>query len=62
MLEDGKKDGSVRQDLDPALYAHVIIAAHTGMLVEWFVIGEALDVGPFVRTFRDMILRSVTGS
>jgi len=60
MLKDGKKEGSVRQDLDPALYAHVIIAAHTGMLVEWFVIGEALDVGPFVRTFRDMILRSVT--
>ena len=60
MLQDGKKEGSVRQDLDPALYAHVIIAAHTGMLVEWFVIGEALDVGPFVRTFRDMILRSVT--
>jgi AcrR family transcriptional regulator len=60
MLQDGKKDGSVRRDVDPALYAHVIIAAHTGMLVEWFVIGEALDVGPFVRTFRDMILRSVT--
>jgi TetR/AcrR family fatty acid metabolism transcriptional regulator len=60
MLEDGKEDGSVRQDLDAALYAHVIIASHTGMLVEWFVVGEALDVGPFVRTFRDMILRSVT--
>ena len=50
----------MRQDLDAALYAHVIIASHTGMLVEWFVVGEALDVGPFVRTFRDMILRSVT--
>ena len=60
MLKDGKKDGSVRRDVDPALYAHVIIAAHTGMLVEWFVIGETLDVGPFVRTFRDMILKSVT--
>lgn len=62
MLQDGKKEGSVRPDVDPALYAHVIIAAHTGMLVEWFVIGEALEVGPFVRTFRDMILRSVTVS
>ena len=61
MLEEGKRDGSVRQDLDAALYAHVIIASHTGMLVEWFVIGEALNVGPFVKAFRDMILRSVTG-
>ena len=60
MLQEGKKEGTVRRDVDPALYAHVIIAAHTGMLVEWFVIGEALDVGPFVRTFRDMILTSVT--
>ena len=42
MLQDGKQDGSVRRDVDPALYAHVIIAAHTGMLVEWFVIGEPL--------------------
>jgi AcrR family transcriptional regulator len=61
MIEDGKKDGSVTADLDSSLYAHVIIASHTGMLVEWFVNGEALDVGPFVRTFRDIILKSVTG-
>jgi len=61
MIVDGKKDGSVKADLDPLLYAHVIIASHTGMLVEWFVNGEALDVGPFVRTFRDIILKSVTG-
>lgn len=59
MLEDGKKDGSVKQDLDPSLYAHVIIASHTGMLVEWFVNGESLDVGPFVRAFRDIILKAV---
>jgi len=34
MLEDGKKDGTVKADLDPSLYAHVIIAGQTGMLVE----------------------------
>jgi AcrR family transcriptional regulator len=61
MLEDGKRDGTVRQDLDSSLYAHVIIASHTGMLVEWFVNGETLSVGPFVKVFRDIILKSVTG-
>jgi TetR/AcrR family fatty acid metabolism transcriptional regulator len=61
MIEDGKKEGSVKADLDPSLYAHVIIASHTGMLVEWFVNSESLEVGPFVRAFRDIILRSVTG-
>jgi AcrR family transcriptional regulator len=60
MLEDGKKDGSVAPDLDSALYAHVIIAAHAGMLVQWFVNGDSLDVGAFVRTFRDLILKGAT--
>jgi AcrR family transcriptional regulator len=60
MLDDGKRDGSVKPALDSALYAHVIIASHTGMLVEWFVNGESLDVGPFVRAFRDIILKTVT--
>jgi AcrR family transcriptional regulator len=59
MLEDGKRDGSVRPDLNSNVYAHVIIACHMAMAVEWHVFGEALDVGPFVRAFRDMILRSV---
>jgi AcrR family transcriptional regulator len=62
MLEDGKKDGSVVDTVDTGLYAHLIIASHTGMLVQWFVNGDLLDVGPFVRTFRDVILRGATES
>jgi TetR/AcrR family transcriptional regulator, fatty acid metabolism regulator protein len=60
MLEEGKKDGSVRDDIDPSLYAHVIASSHTGMLVEWFVNDENLAMGPFVRAFRDIILKGVT--
>jgi AcrR family transcriptional regulator len=60
MLQNGKREGCVKQDLDPKLYAHVIAASHVGMLVEWFVAGETFSVGPFVRSFRDMILKSVT--
>lgn len=61
MLEEGKKDGSVKGDIDSSLHAHVIAASHTGMLVEWFISGNDLNVGPFVRAFRDMILKGVTG-
>lgn len=61
MLEDGKKDGSVKADIDPSLYAHVIAASHTGMLVEWLMGENELIIGPFVRAFRDMILKGVTG-
>ena len=60
MLQTGKYEGSVKQDLDCQLYAHVIAASHVGMLVERLVAGEGLNVGLFVRSFRDMILKSVT--
>ena len=61
MLEDGKRDGSVRAEADPAVYAHVVMAIHAGMLVQWFVGGESLDVRTFVRTFRDFFLDGITG-
>ncbi len=60
MLEEGKKEGTVSRKIDSLLYAHVIAASHTGMLVEWFVNGKDLAVGAFVRAFRDIILKSVT--
>lgn len=60
MLEDGKNDGSVYPELDTVLYSHVLNACHTGMLVQWFLHGESLNVRAFVKTFRDAILRMVT--
>jgi AcrR family transcriptional regulator len=60
MLEKGKRDGSVRKDIDSTIFAHVIIASHSGMLIQWFVSGETLDIRVFVKAFRDMILRGVT--
>jgi AcrR family transcriptional regulator len=62
MLENGKRDGSVRKDIDSTIFAHVIIASHSGMLMQWFVSGETLDIRIFVKAFRDMILRGVTES
>ena len=60
MLENGKKDGSVRRDIDSTIFAHVIIASHSGMLMQWFVSGETLNIRIFVKAFRDMILKGVT--
>ncbi|OPY60280.1 MAG: Fatty acid metabolism regulator protein [Syntrophorhabdaceae bacterium PtaU1.Bin034] len=60
MLEEGKREGKVRTDLDTSLYAHVICAGHAGMLVQWFLNEGELDVGNFVRIFRDMILKGAT--
>ena len=60
MLEEGKRDGSVKPELDSEVYAHVIVASHAGMLVQWFVSGESLDIRAFVRTFRDLLLAGTT--
>jgi TetR/AcrR family fatty acid metabolism transcriptional regulator len=61
MLEEGKRDGSVRADLNSAVYAHVVVASHNGMLAQWFANGEAFDVRAFVKVFRDFILEGATG-
>jgi translation elongation factor EF-Ts len=60
ILEEGKRDGSVKPEIDAALYAHIVIASHTGMLVAWLVNRDALDVRAFVNAFRDLILKGVT--
>ncbi len=57
--EDGKEEGTIGKDVDSLLYAHIIAASHTGMLVQWFVNDNALNVGAFVRTFRDVILKGI---
>jgi AcrR family transcriptional regulator len=61
MLEDGKREGTVPEEIDTKICAHVIMASHTGMLVEWFVNGESFDVPAFVRTFRSFLLRGIVG-
>jgi TetR/AcrR family fatty acid metabolism transcriptional regulator len=60
MLNEGKKDGSVKKDIDSTLYAHAVIACHTGMLVQWLVHGDTLDMTAFVRTVRRFIIEGVT--
>jgi TetR/AcrR family fatty acid metabolism transcriptional regulator len=59
MLNEGKKDGSVRKVVDSSLYAHAVIACHTGMLVQWLVHGDSMDMPDFVRTVRTFILEGV---
>jgi TetR/AcrR family fatty acid metabolism transcriptional regulator len=59
MLEEGKKDGSVKREVDSTLYAHAVIACQTGMLVQWLVHGDSMDVPEFVRTVRSFVLEGI---
>jgi AcrR family transcriptional regulator len=60
MLDEGKRDGSVNREVDSSLYANAVLACHTGMLVQWLVKGDSMDVRAFVKTVRDFILRGIT--
>jgi hypothetical protein len=60
MLGDGKREGTIGPDIDAVIYSHILVASHTGMLVQWFVNGESLDVRAFVKTFREFLLNGIT--
>jgi TetR/AcrR family transcriptional regulator, cholesterol catabolism regulator len=59
LLDEGKKNGSIRKDLPSALYSHVIVAHHHGMLFQWLTCGDSLDARDFARATRDFILKGI---
>ncbi len=59
LLDEGKKDGYVDQHIDSTLYAHIIVANQTGMLVQWFVYGNRLDARAFAKTFQTFLLDGI---
>jgi AcrR family transcriptional regulator len=61
MLEDGKREGTVGPGIVPSIHSHVVVASHAGMLFQWLVNGESLDVRTFVRTFRNLLHDGIAG-
>jgi TetR/AcrR family transcriptional regulator, fatty acid metabolism regulator protein len=59
LLDDGKKEGTVRKDLDTNLYAHIIMANFIGMHLQWCLTGDLFDASAYARLFRQSILRGL---
>ena len=59
LLEDGKSEGSVNVQVDTSIYAHIIIACNTGMLVEWLEFDGSLDTTVFVKQMRELLLKGL---
>ncbi|MBF0550063.1 MAG: TetR/AcrR family transcriptional regulator [Deltaproteobacteria bacterium] len=59
MLDNGKRDGTVDEQVDTLMYAHAVLACNTGMLMEWHVFGESLDTKTFVKQMRDILLQGI---
>ncbi|HEY3276975.1 MAG TPA: TetR/AcrR family transcriptional regulator [Syntrophorhabdaceae bacterium] len=59
LIDEGKKEQLLREELDSRVVAHAIIAFHSGTLLEWYANEDTLDGAVFARTYRDMILQGM---
>jgi TetR/AcrR family transcriptional regulator, fatty acid metabolism regulator protein len=59
LLDDAKKEGIVKKDLDTDLQAHIMIASFIGMHLQWCLHGDSFEAGPYARLFRDTILKGL---
>jgi AcrR family transcriptional regulator len=56
LLISGKKEGFFPAEYDVALNAHIIIAIHSGILLQWHMNKREIDGPTLARTYRDIIL------
>jgi len=56
LLVLGKGEGLFEADHDVTLNAHIIIAVHSGILLQWYMNKGELDGPSMARAYRDMIL------
>jgi len=59
LLELGKKEGLVRDDLDIDILSNVINALHNGILFEWHMTYNEIDAALLARTFRNVSLKGI---
>lgn len=56
LLLSGKEDGLFDAGYDTVLNAHIVIAIHNGILLQWYMNRPSIDGPMLARTYRDVIL------
>jgi AcrR family transcriptional regulator len=56
LLIAGKDEGFLPGEYDVSLNAHIIIAIHSGILLQWYMNRREIDGPSLARTYRDIIL------
>ncbi len=59
LLEQGRREGAIKDDLDIDLAAHVINGIHDGMLIEWYDNLDQVDGAKLALAYRDIALRGI---
>jgi AcrR family transcriptional regulator len=56
LLEAGKKEQLFASEYNIVLNAHIIVAIHSGILLEWYMNRTDINGSAMARTYRDIIL------
>jgi AcrR family transcriptional regulator len=56
LLTSGKNEGFFSSEYDVALNAHITIAIHNGILLQWYMNKREMDSPSLARTYRDIVL------
>lgn len=56
MLNRGKEENLFYDNFDTILNAHIIVAIHNGVLLQWYMNKKKIDGTSLARTYRDVIL------
>lgn len=56
ILTAGKNEGFFDNSYNTSLNAHIVLAIHSGMLLQWYMNQEELNGPMLARTYRDIIL------
>jgi len=59
LLKEGIKDGSFREDTNPALVAMNIVGANDGNLLQWSLNKSHYDGGDFSRSYMKILLHAI---
>ena len=59
LLELGRREGMVKDELDIDVAAHVINAIHDGALIEWYANSDQIDGAKLALTYRDITLNGI---
>jgi len=59
LIEQGKREGHVKQDLDSEMAAHLLNAMNIGNLLEWYMNYGDIDAQLLAKTYRDVTLTGI---
>jgi AcrR family transcriptional regulator len=60
LIETGKAEQTVKEDLDSYILANVIIGMHNGILLQWYTKHDDIEGPELARAFRSVLLSGMT--